>query len=137
MTIKGFDHVAIPINNVEEMFEFYRRLGFSVEEKNHDGLPYYSVHFGQHRFNFHHPEMWQSEKFDLRAPKSLPGCGDFCFVWSGTIDSLHSFLTNLEIAVELGPVTRNGGRAGGTVAGQSMYIRDPDRNLLEFIVYPD
>ena len=137
MTIQGFDHVAIPIDNVDAMFDFYRKLGFTIEEGDHDGLPFYSVHFGSHRFNFHHPQMWQSDRFDLRAPKSLPGCGDFCFVWSDTLDKLHQFLSDREIPVELGPVSRTGGRAGGTVVGQSVYIRDPDTNLLEFIVYPD
>ena len=137
MSIEGFDHVAIPIGNVEEMFTFYRKLGFSVEEHDLDGLPFYSVHFGQHRFNFHHPEMWQSDQFDLRAPKSQPGCGDFCFIWSDTLQKLQKFLSDLNIPVELGPVTRTGGRAAGTVPGQSVYIRDPDSNLLEFIVYPD
>jgi len=137
MSIQGFDHVAIPIGKVDEMFDFYQKLGFAIEERDHDGLPLYSVHFGAHRFNFHHPQMWQSDRFDLRAPKSLPGCGDFCFVWSDTIDNLQQFLSEREIAVELGPVKQTGGRAGGTMVGQSVYIRDPDNNLLEFIVYPD
>ena len=74
---------------------------------------------------------------DLRAPKSQPGCGDFCFIWSDTLQKLQKFLSDLNIPVELGPVTRTGGRAAGTVPGQSVYIRDPDSNLLEFIVYPD
>ena len=39
MSIEGFDHVAIPIGNVEKMFTFYRKLGFSVEEHDLDGLP--------------------------------------------------------------------------------------------------
>jgi catechol 2,3-dioxygenase-like lactoylglutathione lyase family enzyme len=37
--------------------------------------------------------------------------------------------------VELGPVDRPGGRAGGSVTGTSRYIRDPDGNLLEFMIY--
>ncbi len=37
--------------------------------------------------------------------------------------------------VEEGPVDRTGGRNGGTATGTSFYIRDPDENLLEFIIY--
>ena len=40
-------------------------------------------------------------------------------------------------AIELGPVDMIGGRGGGKDAGVSVYTRDPDANLLEFIVYPD
>ncbi len=136
MSIQGFDHVAIPIANVAQMRDFYRQLGFVVEEHDLDGLPFDSVHFGQHRFNFHHPPMWKSNAFDLRAPHSVPGCGDFCFVWADTIEKLQQFLDTLQIPIELGPVARGGGREHGRVLGQSIYIRDPDRNLLEFIVYP-
>jgi catechol 2,3-dioxygenase-like lactoylglutathione lyase family enzyme len=137
VSIQGFDHVAIPIANIAAMRAFYRQLGFTVEEHDLDGLPFDAVHFGQHRFNFHHPPMWKSDQFDLRAPNSVPGCGDFCFVWSDSVDALQRLLDSLQIPVELGPVARRGGRAGGSATGQSVYIRDPDRNLLEFIVYPE
>lgn len=136
MSILGIDHVAIPIGEVEAMRDFYRKLGFVVEEHDLDGLPFYSVHFGQHRFNFHHPEMWQSQRFDLRAPESVPGCGDFCFVWGDSVENLQRRLRQLQIPIELGPVPRTGGRSQGKLTGQSVYIRDPDGNLLEFIVYP-
>ena len=65
-------------------------------------------------------------QFDLRAPKSQPGCEDFCFIWSDTLQKLQNFLSDLKISIELGPVTRTGGRAAGTVTGQSVHIRDPD-----------
>ena len=92
MTISGFDHIALPIENVEAMLSFYRRLGFVVERFEEDGLIFYAAHFGEHRFNFHDPRTWQSETFSLRAPKALPGCGDFCFVWDGTLESLLDFV---------------------------------------------
>ena len=64
-----------------------------------------------------------------------PGCGDFCFVWSGSLDELRRMLRDAGAPVEEGPVERVGGRDAGRAKGTSLYTRDPDRNLLEFIVY--
>lgn len=136
MNIEGFDHVAVPIGKVDAMVAFYRRLGFRVKRFEEDGLVFYAAHVGAHRFNFHPPETWQAATFGLRAPHAVPGCGDFCFVWDGTVDALLDFLRGAGAAVERGPVAMTGGRGGGEVTGQSVYIRDPDANLLEFIVYP-
>jgi catechol 2,3-dioxygenase-like lactoylglutathione lyase family enzyme len=118
------------------MLSFYRRLGFTVREFEENGCPFYSVHFGEHRINFHDPIAWQSGSFALRGPGAVPGCGDFCFVWDGTLKALLAFVGEIGTEVEVGPVERAGGRKQGEVKGQSVYIRDPDANLLEFIVYP-
>lgn len=136
MSITGFDHVAIPIENVDKMLSFYRQLGFTIKRFEEDGLPFYSAYFGEHRFNFHDPKTWQSSSFDLRGPSAVPGCGDFCFVWDGDLDDLLDFIRELGTEVEHGPVEMTGGREQGNLNGQSVYIRDPDSNLLEFIVYP-
>ena len=88
MAIRGFDHVAIPIQNTEAMLTFYRALGFGVKEREQ----FYSVHFGDNKINFHGPERWQSGKFTLRGPTAIPGCGDFCFVWEGSVESLQALL---------------------------------------------
>ena len=131
MPVVGFDHVAIPIARVREMLEFYERLGFTIDRAS---PPFYAVGFGDQKINMHAPEAWQSDRFSLRGPTAVPGCGDFCFVWSGGQSELKSLLDVLRIAIVEGPVLRRGGRAGG-VEGESIYIRDPDQNLLEFIVY--
>jgi len=65
----------------------------------------------------------------------LPGSGDICFVWEGTEDSLMALLTKYSIELVDGPIKRVGGRNAGRAVGISRYIRDPDSNLLEFIVY--
>ena len=131
MSIAAFDHAAIPIADVEGMLGFYERLGFAVREVQ-PGL-FYSAYFGANKINFHAPKAWQSGSFTLRGPTAQPGCGDFCFVWSGKLAGLTAKLADLGVAVIEGPVRREGGRG---VAGISTYIRDPDGNLLEFIVYP-
>ena len=134
MGIKAIDHVAIPINNVEEMLLFYRRLGFDISDQHAPLL--YSIDFGDNKINFHTPALWQPGEFSLRAPTAAPGCGDFCFVWEGNEEGLMSMLEQAGTEVIEGPVKRNGGRDKGQAAGISRYIRDPDSNLLEFIIYP-
>jgi len=133
MTIQSFDHVAIPIQNTEAMLNFYRALGFGVKEREH----FYSVHFGNNKINFHGPERWQSGKFTLRGPTAIPGCGDFCFVWDGSAESLQAMFHEAGAKIVEGPIERIGGRDNGRAKGTSMYVRDPDTNLLEFIIYSD
>ncbi len=127
--VSGFDHVA----NSEAMVRFYRALGFQVNEEEW----ICSVHFGDHKINFHRPAAWQNDAFTLRASAARPPCGDFCFVWDGSTDALTARLDRARAEVIEGPVKRQGGRAGGTVTGTSRYVRDPDGNLLEFIIYKE
>ena len=129
--IAGFDHVAVPMRNTDAMVAFYRRLGFSVRE----GGRICSVHMAQHKINFHRPSLWERSAFELRASAAEPPCGDFCFVWSGDIPSLHARLDAAGADIIVGPVERQGGADGGDATGTSFYFRDPDKNLLEFIVY--
>ena len=128
--IRALDHVAIPIQNVEEMVSFYRTLGFNVRE----GERIISIHFGDQKINFHRPSLWQSGTFTLRAAAATPPCGDFCWVWEGTRESLAEMLGRADAEI-VAQGERSGGRDGGNAVGQSVYIRDPDGNLLEFIRY--
>ena len=74
-------------------------------------------------------------QFTLRGPSALPGCGDLCFVWQGSPQSLDDTLAAAGAVIEEGPVPRTGGMNGGSTQGISVYTRDPDANLLEFIIY--
>ena len=130
-SIRSFDHVAVPMRNTEAMVQFYRALGFGVME----GERICSVHFGDSKINFHRPVAWEDASFTLRAPAALPPCGDFCFVWDGSEAALQELLDGVGAEVIAGPAPRTGGRDGGIAEGTSRYIRDPDENLLEFIIY--
>ena len=129
--IRSFDHVAAPIRNTEATVSFYRALGLKVNE----GPRVCSIHFGDQTINFHLPVLWQRETFTLRAPAAQPPCGDFCFMWEGSMESLKATLDRARAEVIEGPAERAGGRDGGTVRGTSLYVRDPDGNLLEFMIY--
>jgi len=110
------------------MVAFYRGLGFEVEEQK----AVVRVRVGQQMINFHRPEVWPRAGFTLRAPAAVPPCGDLCFVWDGSVDALRARLDDHAIAIEEGPVERDGGRRA---TGTSVYVRDPDGNLVEFITY--
>jgi catechol 2,3-dioxygenase-like lactoylglutathione lyase family enzyme len=126
----GFDHVSLPMQNTGAMVAFYRSLGLQVAEHPH----VVSVYVGNQMINLHRPETWQREGFTLRAPAAQPPCGDLCFVWDGSPDSLHALLDEVGAEIIEGPVAREGGRRA---AASSVYVRDPDGNLLEFMIYPE
>jgi catechol 2,3-dioxygenase-like lactoylglutathione lyase family enzyme len=127
--VAGFDHVSLPLQDASAMTAFYRSLGLQVDE-----TPYLvQVHAGTQMINFHQPSIWQQEGFTLRAPAATPPCGDLCFVWDGSSSALQSLLDGAGATIVEGPVARDGGRQQ---RGVSVYVRDPDGNLLEFIIYP-
>jgi catechol 2,3-dioxygenase-like lactoylglutathione lyase family enzyme len=126
--IRGFDHVALPMQNTDAMLAFYRGLGLQVSE-NANAV---SVYIGNQMINFHRPARWQSAAFTLRAPAAKPPCGDLCFVWDGTPEALKAMLDRAGAKIIEGPVARQGGRQK---AASSVYVRDPDGNLLEFMIY--
>ena len=127
-TVRGFDHVALPMQNTDAMMAFYRSLRLQVVETPH----LVQVYLGDQMINFHRPAPGLREGFTLRAPAAKPPCGDLCFVWDGSAGSLEALLERAGAEVIEGPVERDGGRQA---AGTSVYVRDPDGNLLEFIIY--
>lgn len=140
MAVAGLDHVALPVAQMEEMIAFYQRVGFTIvgEADWRAGTrPLVALQVGEQKINLHPPELWQRPAFTLRGPAARPGCGDLCVVWEGDLASLQACLTDAGALVEVGPVPREGGRGGGRRVGTSLYTRDPDGNLLEFIVYAD
>jgi catechol 2,3-dioxygenase-like lactoylglutathione lyase family enzyme len=127
--VAGLDHVSLPMRDTDAMVDFYRSLGFDVVEN-----PYVvSVYVGSGQMiNLHRPETWQRDGFTLRAPAAQPPCGDVCFVWEGSADALRHRLDEVGATVVEGPVPRQGGRRADAT---SVYVRDPDGNLVEFMVY--
>jgi catechol 2,3-dioxygenase-like lactoylglutathione lyase family enzyme len=134
VTVTGIDHVAVPCHDPVVMMEFYAALGFVVppedqwRETRNRRL---TIHCGQQKINLLEPTEWQNPAFILRGESATPGCSDLCFVWDGSVAQLHATLEQAGATVLVGPVERFGGRGPGT----SSYTRDPEGNLLEFIVY--
>ncbi len=122
------DHVVIHVSDWDRSNAFYRDvLGAELVER--DGGPLRHYRFGDQQLNVHGPGT--SPNPVARNPAS-PGGADLCFVWDGPIQGAVEHLERHGVEVELGPVTRYGGRGEGA----SVYFRDPDGSLLELISYP-
>lgn len=129
MPVNSIDHVAIPIEQIDAMKRFYEKFGFYWDATSAPLL--YAVTLGTQKINLHAKPLWENPNFTLRAPMARVGCGDFCFVWEGTKHELVETIRELDLSIEEGPVER----LGGAGSGESIYVRDPDQNLVEFIVY--
>ncbi|TMK70476.1 MAG: VOC family virulence protein [Actinobacteria bacterium] len=90
----------------------------------------YAYRFATTQLNVHGPGESATEL--ARIPVA-PGGSDLCFVWAGTAEEAARHLESHGIEIETGPVKRFGARGNGT----SVYFRDPDGSLLEFISYPE
>jgi catechol 2,3-dioxygenase-like lactoylglutathione lyase family enzyme len=116
------------MQNTDAMVAFYRALGLDGAE----GASICSVYVGALMMNFHRPALWQGGTFTLRAPEARPPCGDLCFVWEGNAATLKAMLDRANAKVIESPVPRQG---GCRKASTSVYVRDPDGNLLELMIY--
>jgi catechol 2,3-dioxygenase-like lactoylglutathione lyase family enzyme/quinol monooxygenase YgiN len=120
------DHLVIAVSDWQRSNDFYRKvLGAELI-----GLPRerWAYRLGGQRLNVHGPG---SEPKPVARTPVVPGNSDLCFVWPGTPDEAIDHLRRSGVEVIEGPVDREGARG----SGQSVYFRDPDGSLLEFISY--
>jgi catechol 2,3-dioxygenase-like lactoylglutathione lyase family enzyme len=121
----GLDHCVIHVSDWERSNAFYRDVVGAEVIRRNAGWVY---RFGGVQLNVHGPGVVAEP---LARMPVQPGNSDLCFAWRGPIADAVAHLQRCGIAIELGPVPRSG--AGGP--GTSVYFRDPDGSLLEFISY--
>jgi catechol 2,3-dioxygenase-like lactoylglutathione lyase family enzyme len=140
MPIVGYDHVALPSRDPEALIAFYKKLGCGTiheDEWRAGEYPLFAIQIGENaKLNFHGPALWQDPSFDAKGPSALPGCGDLCFLFEGTIDEAVALIGEAGGEVAYGPIDQPGGGERGQRLGTSVYTRDPDGNLVELMTYP-
>jgi catechol 2,3-dioxygenase-like lactoylglutathione lyase family enzyme len=140
MPVIGYDHVALPAGDPEAILAFYKKLGFGTiheEEWRAGDYPLFAIQIGENaKLNFHGPALWQDASFEAKGPTAKPGCGDLCFLFEGTIDEAVELIQSAGGKIAYGPFDQPGGGDRGKRLGTSVYTRDPDGNLIEFMTYP-
>jgi catechol 2,3-dioxygenase-like lactoylglutathione lyase family enzyme len=121
----ALDHSVIAVSDWERSNAFYRDVLGAELIKRGAGWAY---RFGDQQLNLHGPGVYAEP---VARDPVRPGNSDLCFRWDGPIETAIEHLREHGVEVELGPVARAGARGDGT----SVYFRDPDGSLLEFIAY--
>jgi len=121
----SFDHCVVHVSDWERSNAFYRDVvGVEVVPRG-AGFAY---RLGGIQLNLHGPGVHADPLARVPVP---PGGSDLCFAWDGPTEDALAHLERHGVEVELGPVERNGARG----PGRSVYFRDPDGSLLEFLSY--
>lgn len=128
--IDRIDHVVLTVTDIEVATRFYERaLGFEREFfRGPEGQPRHAVKLGTFKINLQDAATETPTK--ARVPTI--GAGDFCLIASVPLDEVIAHLGAEGIAIDAGPVPRRG--ALGPM--RSIYLRDPDGNLIEVAEYP-
>ena len=127
MKLEKIDHVVITVKDLNKTIDFYTNiLGMKLEEfsSSLDNKQIrYAVSFGSQKINIH------EEKKPIKPNALNPSSGsmDICFISKNKINNWVHHLVKKGINIEIGPEKKTG--ALGPIL--SIYIRDPDFNLIE------
>ena len=125
MNITQLDHLVLTVNDIEQTCRFYHNiLGMEVIEFLGGRK---ALRFGNQKFNLHEV----GKEFEPKAKKPTSGAIDLCLVSDTPINEIIAELAKHSIPIIEGPIERTG--ATGTLI--SVYIRDPDKNLIEISNY--
>ncbi len=124
--IGHLDHLVLTTADEAACVHFYRDvLGMELQTF---GEGRKALVFGRQKINLH----LTGKEFEPKAEHPTPGALDLCFIASVPLRQVQARLAEHGIAIECGPVQRTGAR--GPI--RSVYVRDPDRNLIEISEYP-
>jgi catechol 2,3-dioxygenase-like lactoylglutathione lyase family enzyme len=125
MQLDRLDHLVLTVQDIERTCSFYSRvLGMQVVRF---GAGRTALQFGQQKINLHEA----GHEFEPKALKPTPGSADLCFITTESLAQVIEHLRTSGSTIEEGPVRR----AGALGPIESVYLRDPDGNLLEVSNY--
>jgi len=121
MEISRLDHLVLTVRDIEATCRFYesvlgmQTVSFAAGRK--------ALKFGQQKINLHQ----QGKEFEPKATAPTPGSADLCLLTDLPLQQVIEHLQACRVPIIEGPVQRTG--AEGPIL--SVYLRDPDGNLLE------
>lgn len=125
MHISHIDHLVLTVKNIDETCTFYTEvLGMNIVTF---GEGRKALSFGQQKINLHEV----GKEFEPKATNSTSGSADLCLITDFPLSEVVNHFNKLGILIEEGPIKRTG--AVGPIT--SVYIRDPDGNLIEVSNY--
>ena len=125
MEINRLDHFVLTVADIEKTCRFYSIvMGMTVIEF---GQGRKALKFGNQKINLHQ----HGKEFEPKAEKPTPGSADLCFIADTPLDKVVLELNDLGVEIIEGVVERSG--ANGPIV--SVYLRDPDGNLIEISNY--
>ena len=125
IVLDRLDHLVLTVRDVAATCRFYQAaLGMRREEF---GAGRVALHFGRQKINLHPA----GGEFEPKAAAPLPGSADLCFITEAPLEEVMAHLESEGVALLLPPSPRTG--ATGPI--RSVYLRDPDGNLIEISNY--
>lgn len=122
--LNAIDHLVLTVTDLETTLAFYSVLGMTPDSfEPPDGTKRWALKFGHQKINLH----LAGHEFEPKAHSPKPGSTDICFLSDTALAQWQTHLSDHGVAIEQGPATRTG--ATGPII--SLYIRDPDQNLIE------
>jgi catechol 2,3-dioxygenase-like lactoylglutathione lyase family enzyme len=118
--IARLDHFVLTVADPDATVAFYERLGMRREVFDGDRI---GLRFGEQKINLHQA----GRTIQPHARRPTPGSTDVCLLVEGSLDEVERELERAGVSFELGPVPRT----GATGPLRSLYLRDPDGNLVE------
>ncbi len=125
MSFVGIDHIVLTVKSIEKSIEFYCSVLGMSEVTFGKGRK--AIACGKQKLNLHEA----GKEFEPKALRPLPGSADICFVANTPLKEILKRLSEHRVTVIEGPVERTG--AKGKIL--SIYVRDPDQNLIEISNY--
>lgn len=121
MRIDSLDHIVLTVADIPTAVAFYTQaLGMDAITF---GAGRTALAFGVQKVNLHEA----GKEFEPKAKQPTPGSADLCFLTMTPLEEVVAHLSDCGVVIEEGPVKRTG--AQGAIL--SVYIRDPDGNLIE------